>query len=95
MGDYTISQQPNSIKLINEKKASLLYFLLVLAISFIMYTIIQVLAKDECQNVDEECYEQWSIPFGNIWLTVLITFIVTVFIWVISYFYLTKIEFIL
>ena len=79
-------------KIISEKKRALVYFLVVFVISFVMYSIIQGLAKDECQNTDSDCYKLWSVPFGSIWLTVFITFIITIVIWLLTYYVFTNIQ---
>ncbi len=80
-------------KLISEKKISLVYFLVVLVISFIVYSVMYYLVnREKCSKPENDCYEAWNFPIGYIWITSLVAFGVAILLWLLTYFVLTKIE---
>lgn len=81
-----------------EKKTNLIFFLIILCISLVMYFIIQWLStrnyvsdeKDECKIYEKT----WSIiPPGIVTWTVSAVFAYVLFIWIITYFFLSRVRY--
>lgn len=79
-----------------EKKTNLIFFLIILTISVITYFIIQGVSVNQCTDPekDKECIRIWGIiPPGIVTSTVLASFFYVLFIWLITYFYLSRIRY--
>lgn len=81
-----------------EKKTNLVFFLIILCISLVMYFIIQWLSTRNYQSDEkDECkiYEKtWSIiPPGIVTWTVSAVFAYVLFIWIITYFFISRIRY--
>lgn len=81
-----------------EKKTNLVFFLITLCISLVVYFIIQWLStrnyvsdeKDECKFHEKT----WSmIPPGIVTWTVSAVFAYVLFVWIITYFFLSRIRY--
>jgi hypothetical protein len=93
---YVTSPSTLSSATRTEKKANLVFFLIVLFISLVIYFIIQWLSTRQCTDPekDKDCIRLWGIiPPGIVTWTVSACFGYVLFVWLLTYFYLSKIRY--